>query len=143
MRTRLLTATFVALLGAALSAQTTGYNAATETSVSGVIRYVVSVAAPDGTVGVHLELRTSDGPVRVHLGPAMFIGMNNFSFVTDEVVAIRGSKVTRSGETAIWARVVVKDGKSLVLRDDDGTPRWPRATADDPDGCGVVHDPVR
>jgi hypothetical protein len=73
----------------------------------------------------------------------MFIGMNNFSFLKDETVAIRGARVTRSGETAIWARLIVKDGKTLVLRDDDGTPRWPRATIEDPDGCGVEHAPIR
>ena len=119
------------------------YDPANETSVTGVIRYVVSVAAPDGTVGVHLELKTNDGPVRVHLAPAMFIGMNNFSFLTEDTVAIRGAKVTKSGETAIWARLVIKDGKTLILRDDDGTPRWPRATMDDPDGCGLDHAVVR
>ena len=36
--------------------------------------------------------------------------------------------MTRSGETAIWARLIVKDGKTLVLRDVRGTSRWPRAT---------------
>ncbi len=134
---------FALLVAAAAAAQTAQYDPSKETSVSGVIRYVVSVSAPDGTIGVHLELKTNDGPVRVHLAPAMFIGMNNFSFLTDETVAIRGAKITKAGETAIWARLVIKDGKTLVLRDDDGTPRWPRATMDDPDGCGLDHAPVR
>jgi hypothetical protein len=142
MTKQMLTLGFAVLLAGAVSAQTT-YDPAAETSVGGVIRYAISVTAPDGTVGVHLELKTPDGPVRVHLGPAMFIGMNNFSFLTDETVAIRGSRVTKNGETAIWARIVVKDGKTLTLRDDDGTPRWPRATMEDPDGCGVSHAPVR
>lgn len=143
---KLLTAVGVAaLLATTLSASqpATGYDPAAEVSVSGVIRYVISAAAPDGTVGVHLELRTTDGPVRVHLAPAMFIGMNNFSFYSDDTVAIRGAKVTKAGETAIWARIIIKDGKTLVLRDDDGTPRWPRATEEDPDGCGVAHAPIR
>src|SRR5262245_9603289 len=131
------------LSAAAVSAQTPAYNPADEVSASGVIRYVISVTAPDGTVGVHLELKTAEGPVRVHLAPAVFIGMNNFSFFMDEVVAVRGARITRAGETAIWARLVVKDGKTLVLRDDDGTPRWPRASAEDPDGCGVSHAPIR
>jgi len=69
--------------------------------------------------------------------------MNNFSFLVDESVTVRGAKVTRSGENAIWARLVVKDGKTLVLRDEDGTPRWSRASAEDPDGCGVSHAPIR
>jgi hypothetical protein len=134
---------FTLVVAAAATAQTVQYDPSKEVAVTGVIRYVVSVTAPDGTVGVHLELTTPNGPVRVHIAPAMFVGMNNFSFLTDETVAITGAKVTKAGETAIWARQVVKDGKTLVLRDDDGTPRWPRATMDDPDGCGLAHAPVR
>jgi hypothetical protein len=133
---------FAALVATAAAAQT-GYDPAAETSVSGVVRYAISAMGSDGTVGVHMELKTNEGIVRVHVGPALFVGMNNFSFLTDDVVAIRGARVTKSGETAIWARVIVKDGKTLVLRDDDGTPRWPRATMEDPDGCGVAHAPIR
>src|SRR3954462_3385105 len=88
------------LLAAVATAQTiAGYDPANETSVSGIIRYVISTTGPDGQVGVHAELRTPDGPVRVHLGPALFIGMNNFSFFTDETIAIRGARVTFKGET--------------------------------------------
>jgi hypothetical protein len=143
MRKQLLAIGVVLFAATAASAQTVAYDPSTETSISGVIRYAISAVAPDGTVGLHLEVTTSDGPVRVHVGPAMFIGMNNFSFLRDETVAIRGARVTKSGETAIWARLIVKDGKTLVLRDDDGTPRWPRATIEDPDGCGIAHAPIR
>jgi hypothetical protein len=146
MTKRLAITTFTASCALAVTlaaASQAAYDPAAETSVSGVIRYVISTAGSDGAVGVHLELKTPEGPVRIHLGPAVFVGMNNFSFFADEFVAIRGARVTHAGETAIWARLVVKDGKTLVLRDDDGAPRWPRATTDDPDGCGVAHAPVR
>jgi hypothetical protein len=143
MKTRFATFSFVLLLGAIAFAQTAPYNPAAETSVSGTIRYVISVVGPDGSVGVHFELKTASGPVRVHVAPAVFIGMNNFSFFADDTVAIRGARVGKGADEAIWARLVVKDGKTLVLRDDDGTPRWPRATDEDPDGCGISHAPVR
>jgi hypothetical protein len=148
MKNRLAMTTFVAacalwLATLAVAASQSAYDPATESSVSGVIRYVISTAGADGTVGVHLELKTPEGPVRVHLAPAVFIGMNNFSFFTDESVEIRGARVTHAGETALWARLVTKDGKTLILRDDDGTPRWPRASDEDPDGCGIQHAPVR
>lgn len=119
------------------------YNPAAEVSVSGTIRHVVGVAGPDGTVGVHLDVITSSGLTHVHLGPAMFIGMNNFSFLVDDPVEIRGAKVLHDGEVAIWARTVKKGEQTLVLRNEDGTPRWPNATAEDPDGCGVAHAPIR
>jgi len=52
---------------AALSAQAPTFNPADEVSTTGVVRYVIAATSPDGTVGVHLELRTADGPVHVHL----------------------------------------------------------------------------
>jgi hypothetical protein len=130
-------------IGASASAQALRYDPANETTVVGTIRYVISGTGADGTVGVHLELATIDGPVRVHVAPAMFIGMNNFWFLTDEKVAVRGAKVGKGADAAIWARQIVKDGETLTLRDEDGTPRWPRATLEDPDGCGIAHAPIR
>ena len=120
------------------------YDPSAEVSSGGVITGVISVTGPDGTVGVHLNVKTGTGViVKVHLGPAMFIGMNNFSFLMDEQVLVTGSFVSHGGDRALWAREVHKDGKTLTLRSPDGTPRWPFATADDPDGCGVSHAPVQ
>jgi hypothetical protein len=119
------------------------YDPSTEGSYAGVVSSVVSVAGPDGTVGVHLNLKTATGTiVKVHLGPAMFIGMNNFSFFADDLILVTGAYVSHDGQPALWARQVSKGGKTLVLRGPDGAPRWPLATAADPDGCGVPHDPM-
>ena len=120
------------------------YDPAVEASYAGVITGVVSVVSPDGTVGVHLNLKTATGTiVKVHLGPAVFIGMNNFSFLADDLILVRGAYVSHDGDVAVWARQVSKEGKTLALRSPDGAPRWTQATADDPDGCGVSHAPVR
>jgi hypothetical protein len=103
---------------------------------------VLSAADPAGVVGVHLEVTTPSGLVRIALAPALFIASNGYYFFADEHVDVVGAKVGSTGE--IWARTISKDGKSfLILRDEDGTPRWPRATEDDPDGCGVSHAPIR
>jgi hypothetical protein len=115
------------------------YDRAAETSLIGTIVHVVSAADADGIVGVHLDLKTEQGLVKVSLGPAMFIGMNNFSFLADDRVTITGAYVMHSGGTVFWTRVIVKEGHTLTLRNEDGSPRWPNATADDPDGCGVSH----
>ncbi len=135
----------VATTAAAQSSSTPGqYDPNIEGSYGGIVTSVVSVTGPDGTVGVHLNLKTATGTiVKVHLGPAVFIGMNNFFFVTDELILVRGAYVSHDGEVALWARQVSKGGKTLALRSPDGTPRWPVATADDPDGCGVSHAPVQ
>jgi hypothetical protein len=133
---------------AASSAQTgkaaSRYDPASERTYGGVVTSVISVAGADGTIGVHLNLKTATGSVvKVHLGPAVFIGMNNFSFLVDDLVLVTGADVSHAGEEAVWARQVLKEGHTLVLRSADGAPRWPLATVDDPDGCGVSHDPVR
>jgi hypothetical protein len=120
------------------------YDPSVEVSYGGIVTGVIAVTAPDGTVGVHLSLKTGTGLlVKVHVGPAMFIGMNNFSFFADDQVFVTGSLVSHGGEEALWARQVSKAGKTLTLRSEDGSPRWPYATAEDPDGCGISHDPVR
>jgi len=139
----------VLLACAALSAQAPAsaprvYDPATEVTLGGVIAGVVATNAPDGTVGVHLNLTTARGTVvKVHLGPAMFIGMNDASFFAEDQVLVTGAFVTHNGEVALWARTVTKKNKTLTLRNADGGPRWPMATADDPDGCGVPHAPLR
>jgi len=61
----------------------------------------------------------------------MFIGKNDFYFLMDDQVAVRGAFVTRGGKTMLWAREVSKNGKTLALRTPDGEPRWPSANADE------------
>jgi hypothetical protein len=140
---------FVIAACTALAAQTPAsaprtYDPSTEVTYGGVVTQVVATTGPDGTVGVHLDLATARGSsVRVHLGPAMFIGMNDAAFFASDEVLVTGAFVTHDGEVALWARTITKNGKTLALRGPDGTPRWPFATADDPDGCGVSHAPVR
>ena len=120
------------------------YDPSSEQTYQGVIAGVIATQGTDGTVGVHLDLETTaHGVVRVHLGPAIFIGMNDESFFAGDAVVLTGAFVNHDGETALWARQVNKNGKTLTLRGPDGSPRWPAATADDPDGCGVPHAPVR
>jgi hypothetical protein len=139
----------VALGSATVAAQGAGkaanlYDPSTEVTVSGVITAVVSVTSPEGTVGVHMNVKDATGQiVKVQVGPALFIGMNNFFFFAEETVSITGAYVARDGALALWARQITKDGKTLTLRNPDGAPRWPLATAEDPDGCGVSHAPVR
>jgi hypothetical protein len=144
-------ATSVFVLGAcvALAAQapTTApgaYESAAEATVSGIITAVMPTTGADGTVGVHLDLATATGAsMIVHLGPALFIGMNDASFFADDQILVTGAFVSHEGGVALWARQITKNGKTLVLRNTDGTPRWLSATDDDRDGCGIAHAPVR
>ena len=140
---------FVISACVALAAQTPvsaprAYDPSAEMTYGGVVTAVVATNGPDGVVGVHLDLATARGSsMKVHLGPAMFIGMNDGSFFADDQILVTGAFVTHDGEVALWARQISKNGRTITLRSADGTPRWPYATADDPDGCGVPHAPVR
>src|SRR5262245_52883879 len=113
------------------------YDRATEVTITGTILHVASAVSADGTVGVHLDLKTADGLVGVAVAPALFIGQNNFWFAADDRVEIIGSRIVQEGKT-IWARAVTKGSEKLVLRNEDGVPRWTPAI-DGTDGCGVVH----
>ena len=132
------------LLAAPIVAQSvatpsSAYDRARETLVAGTIDGVDAYAAADGTVGVHLEVNTGRDFVRIHVGPATYIGQNNFFFLKDERVSIVGARV--HGGSAVWARAITKGSVILVLRNEDGTPKWTPAT-DGADGCGVNHAPL-
>jgi hypothetical protein len=115
------------------------YDPASETNYAGVISQVVASTTADGTVGVDLELLIArDKSVKVHLGPAMFIGSNDFYFLADEQVMVTGAFVSHGGQVSLWARQVTKKGKTLTLRNPSGAPVWKLAsTTDDPDGWGI------
>ncbi len=135
--------TVLVLVSAAwLGAQSgTRYDRSAEQNFSGVIKTLVSFPAADGSVGVHIDLKTDDGKiVSVHLAPAMYIGMQNFWFFADDRVEIVGVKTTVDGNLSIWAKAIQKGDTMLVLRNADGTPKW--SGDDGIDGCGVNHLPI-
>jgi hypothetical protein len=128
---------------ALLAGQTTArYDRAAEKTIAGTIKAVASYPTPDGAVGVHLDLATADGLVSIHVGPAMYIGQQNFWFFADDRVEIVGARVPHDDNTPFWAKAIIKGSATLVLRNDDGTPRWAPAT-DGTDGCGVAHPPLQ
>ena len=114
------------------------YDPAAETTVTGTIRHVVTFRAPDGVVGVHFDLQGPTGMINVHVAPAMFIGMSNFSFMADDQVEIVGVSVVQDGNKSFITRSITTEGKTLTLRAQDGTPAWTPAE-DGTDGCGVAH----
>jgi hypothetical protein len=138
--TRTLVTTTFMLIGSTmmLAAQTASrYDRAAEGAITGTILHVASGASADGIVGVHLDLKTNGGLLDVALGPALFVGQNNFWFSADERVEIIGARMPRDGGT-VWARAVMKGSTILVLRNEDGTPKW-APPIDGTDGCGVAH----
>ena len=118
------------------------YDRAAEMTIHGVIQSVGSYPADDGSVGVHIDLKTDEGVLDVRVGPATFIGQNNFWFFADESLAVVGARVSADANGPVWAKSLQKGSAILVLRSDEGKPKWTPAT-DGIDGCGVNHPPLQ
>lgn len=99
------------------------YNPSTETTVKGVVEDVTNPSR-GRMAGTHLSVKTTEGLTTVALGPSSFIASSGFSFAKGDTVEITGSKVSMGGKEWIIAREVVKEGKTLTLRDKDGNPKW-------------------
>ena len=111
-------------LGVSIELKPHAYDPATEVTYGGIVSEVVPTKGSDGSVGVHLTLATARGvAVKVQLGPAVFIGMNDASFIADDQVLVTGAFVTHDGDMALWARQITKDGRTITLRSPDGTLR--------------------
>ena len=77
-----------------------------------------------GSRGVHLVLKTEKETVNVHLGPEWFIENQEMQIEKGDAVEVTGSRVTYEEKPVIIARQVEKGDELLVLRDENGYPRW-------------------
>ena len=113
------------------SAQTPGtaragrmYDPATETAFKGTVEAVTQQTHRGQMMGTHLTVKAADETREVMLGPSNFITAKGFSFAKGDSIEVTGSKVTMGKMEYIIAREVIKDGKTLTLRDKSGTPEW-------------------
>jgi len=99
------------------------YDPATETTLKGTVEAVTQNARGQ-MMGTHLTLKAGQETRDVMLGPSSFITSDGFSFAKGDSIEVTGSKIAMDGAEYVVAREVVKDGKTLILRDKSGTPRW-------------------
>jgi hypothetical protein len=99
------------------------YDPATETNLKGTVEGVTQQARGQ-MMGTHITIKTADETREVMLGPADFITGKGFVFATGDAVEVTGSKITMGAMEFVIARQVIKDGKTLTLRDKTGTPQW-------------------
>jgi hypothetical protein len=103
------------------------YNAAAEVMVSGVVEetrdFFCAVSDEQGT---HLVLRTNQGKLFVHLGPARFLRTQQFVISPNDQVSVIGTPVHYQGQDAMLAREITRGNEVLILRDHQGTPVWKR-----------------
>lgn len=99
------------------------YDPASETSLKGTVEAVTQQARGQ-MMGTHLTIKTAEETREVMLGPARFITSKGFAFAKGDAIEVTGSRITMGAMEFVIAREVVKDGKTLTLRDKTGTPQW-------------------
>ncbi len=109
------------------------YNTSTVVTIQGTIQEVQEGTVQPGAMGrmsgmggLHLVVKTGKETVTVLAGPASFAKDKGFAFAKDDKVEVTGSRVTYNEKEAIIAREIKKSGKTLVLRNEDGVPKWSR-----------------
>jgi hypothetical protein len=102
------------------------YNPATEVREKGTVEDVRQAVGDRGWSGTHILLKTDKEDLDVHLGPTAFVTQSGFNFAKGDQIEVLGSRVRVGATDALLAREVAKDGKTLVLRDASGIPKWSR-----------------
>lgn len=102
------------------------FNPAAITTIEGTIKLVEEFTPEYGAApGINLNIETKkDEIVNVHLGPRDYISRMGFEFKPGTMVKITGSKAKVDEKDVIMATSVKLGGKTLVLRDEKGTPKW-------------------
>lgn len=101
------------------------YNPATVESVNGEVTTVDRITPMKGMgKGIHLQLKTVNETISVHLGPAWYIERLDESIGKGNIIEVKGSRVTVAGKPVIIAAELKKGDALLRLRDDSGIPVW-------------------
>ena len=105
------------------------YNPQTVTTVTGQVETLEELPSMGGGGGMGMNfrgvrLKTDQGSLIVHLGPAWYLDQEKFAVKAGDTLEITGSKVTLNNQPAVIAREVKIEGKTWKLRDDQGVPVW-------------------
>ncbi len=101
------------------------YDPKTVETVTGEVTKVEYVTPLKGmSQGVHLLLKTDQGMIHVHLGPAWYVENQDVKIAPKDHVEVKGSRVTIGGTPVVIAAEVRKGDDVLALRDESGVPRW-------------------
>lgn len=95
-----------------------------ETIIGEVISVEKIVPIKGMSMGVHLMVKTNKETISVHLGPQWFLDQQDFKVIPRDKIEIKGSRITYGGKPAIIAAAIIKDNKTLLLRNLNGTPVW-------------------
>jgi hypothetical protein len=104
------------------------YDPASETTLEGVVDELLLLERPgcagcEG--GTHVILKGHE--IEIHLGPSSFLESNGCRIGEGDSLRVTGSKLTIRGDDVLLAKELRCGEKTVVLRDDDGRPRWSAA----------------
>ncbi len=105
------------------------YNPQTVTTVKGQVESPGSYGLKGWRIAPGMEtrgliLRTDKEIITVDLGPAWFVSQKDFHIEAGDVLEVTGSKISRDDKAIMLAAEAKKDGKTLRVRDEKGSPLW-------------------
>ncbi len=101
------------------------YNAAAETTVSGVVAESREFFCPiSEDQEMHLLLRTSQGATLIHVAPSRFLRAQQFPINPDDPISVVGTRLNYQGQDAMLAREITHGNEVLIVRDHQGRPLW-------------------
>lgn len=124
-----LTAGLLAVAPAALAAPPAAaaeptFNPGRMETVIGTVEAVVRTRASGArAAGVQLRVRTTEGTVPVHVGPAWWSDSQPFQFRRGDKVAVTGSRTPSAGPM-VAGTIVRGEDEAIALRDQNGRPLW-------------------
>lgn len=105
------------------------YDVQSEVTVKGEVTElgVFPSMGPGAAVGMNysgVTLKTDQGEVRVHLGPAWYMDEQKLALKKGDVLEVTGAQTTQDDMKVILAREVTLNGKKINMRDNQGFPVW-------------------
>jgi len=76
--------------------------------------------------GMHMQMRTGNETVSVHLGPAWYWQNQGMTLEPNDRIQVQGSRINQAGNPAMIAAQVQKGNQILRLRNENGVPVWSR-----------------
>lgn len=105
------------------------YDPQTEVTVKGKVTEVGTYPSmgPGAARGMNyrgVSLKTDQGDMIVHLGPAWYMDEQKLAVGKGDTLEVTGAKTTQDGKPVMLAREFTQNGKKTVLRNNQGIPVW-------------------
>ena len=101
------------------------YDVNTVETVEGEVSNIDIIAPGRGLrQGVHLQLKSKDGDLSVHLGPKWFLDEQDIQIEKGDLIKVKGSRVTFDDKPAIIVAEIEQGDEIFLLRDEKGFPAW-------------------